>query len=91
MAKTLRFLIARPTKLINENKNPTQNWPTSKSWDEIRALDQLQTFPRVQKSFTFNLSQWKEIFDAADASKRRLPDGWVTNSLFSRDFSFFIH
>lgn len=84
-ARELRFLIAGPAKLIEEGENPAPNWLTSKSWYEIKALDQLPAFSGIQKSFVSTLSEWKEIFDAPDASKCKLPGEWeVKLTLFRR-------
>jgi dynein heavy chain len=84
-AGEFRFLIADPTKLIEEGENPALSWLTSKSWYEIKALDPLPTFSGIRNLFTNSLPQWKEIFDDPDASKCKIPNGWEENlTLFQR-------
>jgi dynein heavy chain len=83
--RELRFLIAGPTRMIDAGPNPDPSWVTPKAWNEVKALDTLPAFSGFLKSFTEELSSWRELFDGADASQAQFPGIWQTKlTLFQR-------
>jgi 3-deoxy-D-arabino-heptulosonate 7-phosphate (DAHP) synthase class II len=90
-AKEFRLLFARPMKMIEKARNSAPDLLISKYLNEIKVLNQVSSFLEFQQSFISNISKWKEIFVAHDASKCNSQNELYGKVSLFLNFWFMIH
>ncbi|KAB0795153.1 hypothetical protein PPYR_11992 [Photinus pyralis] len=70
------FLITGGVDLENLIPNPSPDWLSSKSWNEICRLDNVTVFGGLQHSFTKYPNEWKTFHDLLEPQDSHLPAKW---------------
>ncbi len=71
-----RFLLAGPTSSEAGVPNPSPDWLTDKSWNELLNLSHLPTFTGFADHVAANLAHYRDIFDSNDAHAMPLAPPW---------------
>ena len=71
-----RFFLAGGAIRPKQLDNPSADWISERSWNEILTLESLASFVGFADDFKNHLRAFKAIFDSIEPHKERLPDAW---------------
>ena len=74
----IRFLLTGPTATLTNTPNPSPDWLTEFSWNEIQFVSKfLPNFAGFDEHLTQNVSHYKELFDSNNAHDFPLAGEWA--------------
>ncbi|KAL5009676.1 hypothetical protein ScPMuIL_011981 [Solemya velum] len=74
-----RYLLAGGTSKPEEVPNPSPDWISERSWNDIQTLSVLPTFSTFALEFKDHLDDFKKLFDSPEPHREPLPGKWETD------------
>ncbi|KAG6557710.1 hypothetical protein Mapa_000475 [Marchantia paleacea] len=67
------FLLTGGMASGDDPPNPAKDWLLDKSWGELNRLGKIDVFNGIAKHFMCNTKDWRELFEALEPHKFKLP------------------
>lgn len=67
------FLLTGGMASGDDPPNPAKDWLLDKSWGELNRLGKIEVFNGIVKHFLSNTKDWRELFEALEPHKFKLP------------------